>query len=290
MLDMVYVYEKEYTPNKIYWDKAHLSFALMSLGDGSYVVGKGTGLLARHSSKVWKADDEVEPVRARFLDGANRLKSTLRFAAFADLQRFFRGRKEYIHEEAVLIDLPNKIYVGSNKFGTVFCSVNAESPDESVSVKVFDSIYSKDLTKIPIIDKWVESRLSLKEFNELYKEYEGGTVYFAEESSKRANIDDAVTTLSVTFPDEGLQRLLKVRERTIDEMIQVCRATPFRDIGFSILNGKFEPSEFTEDGFIYKYCGRSMMFDSNLQQLIMLYGIKQNLDKQKEYRRPDEKF
>lgn len=38
MLDMVYVYEKEYTPNKIYWDKAHLSFALMSLGDGSYVV------------------------------------------------------------------------------------------------------------------------------------------------------------------------------------------------------------------------------------------------------------
>jgi hypothetical protein len=200
------------------------------------------------------------------------------------------GRKEYIHEEAVLIDLPNKIYVGSNKFGTVFCSVNAESPDESVSVKVFDSIYSKDLTKIPIIDKWVESRLSLKEFNELYKEYEGGTVYFAEESSKRANIDDAVTALSVTFPDEGLQRLLKVRERTIDEMIQVCRATPFRDIGFSILNCKFEPSEFTEDGFIYKYCGRSMMFDSNLQQLIMLYDIKQNLDKQKEYRRPDEKF
>lgn len=290
MLDMVYVYEKEYTPNKIYWDKANFSFALMYLGDGSYVVGKGTGLPARHSSKVWKADEEVEPVRARFLDGANRLKSTLRFASFADLQRFFWGRKEYVHEEAVLIDLPSKIYVGSNKFGTVFCAVDTESPEDYVSVKVFQSIYNKDMIKIPIIDKWTESRLSLKEFNESYKEYDGDTVYFADESSKRANIDDAVVALSATFPDEDLQRLLKVRERTLDEMIQVCRATLFRDIGFSILNGKFEPSEFTEEGFIDKYCGRSMMFDSNLQQLIMLYGIKQNLDKQKEYRRPDEKF
>ena len=287
---MVYVYEKEYTPNKIYWDKVHLSFALMSLGDGSYVVGKGTGLPARHSSKVWKADEEVEPVRARFLDGANRLKSTLRFASFADLQRFFWGRKEYVHEEAVLIDLPSKIYAGSNKFGTVFCAVDIESPDGYVNVKVFQSIYNKDMIKIPIIDKWTESRLSLKEFNESYKEYDGDTVYFADESSKRANIDDAVVALSATFPDEDLQRLLKVRERTLDEMIQVCRATLFRDIGFSILNGKFEPSEFTEEDFIDKYCGRSMMFDSNLQQLIVLYGIKQNLDKQKEYRRPDEKF
>lgn len=102
MLSNVSIYTEKYEPNKIYYDKHGTSCALMPLDDGSYVVGKGTAMPVAFSSDVGTADDEVEPIRARFLNSANRLKETLRFENFTDLQRFLWGRTENICEGVVL--------------------------------------------------------------------------------------------------------------------------------------------------------------------------------------------
>lgn len=283
MLSNVSIYEKEYIPNKIYWDKkSGTSRVLMPLDDGSYVVGKGTAMPVAFSSDVGTADDEVEPIRARFLNSANRLKETLRFENFTDLQRFLRGRTENICEGVVLLDYPKKIYVGSNKWGEQFCVVNhdAEIIDGYISLNSLDSIYSKDLVKIPVIDHWVSFRMSLEEFNKMYREYDGEFTYSAEASTKKASAEDAVTTLSNIFLDVDLQRLLKVQERDIDELIQECRANLFKDLSWDILNGKVEPSQLTEEDFIEGYCKRDMMCNLNLQQLVMLYGIKKSFNRQ----------
>ena len=119
MLNNITIYKENYKPNKIYYDKHSTHFVLMLLDDGSYVVGKGTNMPVDFSSNVGKADAKVEPLRRRFLDKANRFEESLRFESFTDLQRFIWGIEEYIRE-AVLLDLPKKIYVGSNKWGIQF--------------------------------------------------------------------------------------------------------------------------------------------------------------------------
>lgn len=123
MLSNISIYTEKYEPNKIYYDKHGTSCALMSLDDGSFVVGKGTHMPVDFSSDVGAADDEVEPLRTHFLNN-NRFKESLRFENFTDLQRFLWGREEFIREEAVLLDLPKKIYIGRNKWGIQFCVVN----------------------------------------------------------------------------------------------------------------------------------------------------------------------
>lgn len=87
MLSNVSIYTEKYEPNKIYYDKHGTSCALMSLDDGSFVVGRGTYMPIDFSSDVGAADDEVEPLRAHFLSNS-RFDESLRFENFTDLQRF----------------------------------------------------------------------------------------------------------------------------------------------------------------------------------------------------------
>ena len=182
MANKVCIYKEEYKPNKIYYDTHRTALALMRLDDGSLVVGKGTNMPVAFSSMVGAADNEVEPLRRLFLNETNRFKETIRFETFTDLQRFLWGTKEAIREDAVLLDFPKKIYVGSNKWGLVYCAVNTnvEVPEGYIYVYYYEAIYNDDLVKIPVIDSWVGSKLSLEEFNELYKEYNGEFTYAAE--------------------------------------------------------------------------------------------------------------
>lgn len=280
MLSNITIYKENYEPNKIYYDKHSTHFVLMVLDDGSYVVGKGTNMPVDFSSNVGKADAEVEPLRRNFLNEVNKFEESLRFENFMDLQRFIWGREEYIRNEAVLLDFPNKIYVGSNKWGIQFCVVNTdvEVSDGYIYLKHLGYIYNKDLIKIPIIDDWVGFRMSLEEFN-AYREYDGEFTYSAEADSKKAIIADAVTILSNIFSDTNLQRLLQVHEKDIDELIQGCRENLFKDLGCGIINGKVELSYLSEEGFIADYCRKNMTYNLDLQQLVMLYGIKKYLNK-----------
>ena len=279
MLSNITIYKENYEPNKIYYDKHSTHFVLMILDDGSYVVGKGTNMPVDFSSDVGKADAKVEPIRRRFLDKANRFKESLRFENFTDLQRFIWGREEYI-KEAVLLDFPKKIYVGSNKLGIQFCVVNTdvEVSDGYIYLKHLGYIYNKDLIKIPVIDDWVGFRMSLEEFN-AYREYDGEFTYSAEADFKKAVIADSVTALSNIFSDANLQRLLKVQEKNIDELIRGSRESLFEDLGWGIINGKVELSQLSEEGFITDYCKKNMTYNLDLQQLVLLYGIKKYLNK-----------
>lgn len=280
MLSNITIYKENYEPNKIYYDKHSTHFVLMILDDGSYVVGKGTNMPVDFSSNVGKADATVEPLRRRFLNKANKFEESLRFENFTDLQRFIWGREEYIRNEAILLDFPKKIYVGSNKWGIQFCVVNTdvEVPDGYIYLNHLGYIYNKDLIKIPVIDDWIGFRMSLEEFN-AYREYDGEFTYSAEADSKKAIIADAVTTLSNIFSDVNLQRLLKVQEKNIDELIQGCRVDLFKYLSGRILNGKIEPSQLTNEGFIKDFCENSTTYSLDLKQLIMLYGIKKYLNK-----------
>lgn len=280
MLSNVNIYKEKYEPNKIYYDKHSTSCALMSLDDGSFVVGKGTHMPVDFSSDVGEADDEVEPLRTHFLSN-NRFKESLRFENFTDLQRFLWGRKEFIREEAVLLDLPKKIYIGRNKWGIQFCVVNEDVKlsDGQIQLRHLDSIYNKSLIKIPVIDNWIWFRLSLEEFNKMYREYDGEFTYYAEADSKKASTEDAVAVLSDTFSDADLQRLLEVQDVDIDKLIQECRVDLFKYLSGRILNGKIEPSQLTKEGFIKNFCESNTTYSLDLQQLIMLYGIKQSLSK-----------
>ena len=280
MLSNISIYTEKYEPNKIYYDKHGTSCALMSLDDGSFVVGKGTHMPVDFSSDVGAADDEVEPLRTHFLNN-NRFKESLRFENFTDLQRFLWGRKEFIREEAVLLDLPKKIYVGSNKWGMHFCVVNEDVKlsDGQIQLRYLGSIYNKHLIKIPIIDNWIWFRISLEEFNKTYQEYDGEFTYYAEADSKKVSKEDAVTILSDTFSDADLQRLLEVQDVDIDKLIQECRVDLFKYLSGRILNGKIEPSQSAKEGFIKDFCENNTTYSLDLQQLIMLYGIKQSLNK-----------
>lgn len=280
MLSNISIYKEKYEPNKIYYDKHGTSCALMSLDDGSLVVGKGTHMPVDFSSDVGAADDEVEPLRTHFLNN-NRFKESLRFENFTDLQRFLWGREEFIREEAVLLDLPKKIYIGRNKLGTHFCVVNEDIKlsDGQIQLRHLDSIYNKNLIKIPVIDNWIWFRISSEEFNKTYREYNGEFTYYAEADSKKASTEDAVTILSDTFSDADLQRLLEVQDVDIDKLIQECRVDLFKYLSGRILNGKIEPSQLTKEGFIKDFCENNTTYSLDLQQLIMLYGIKQSLNK-----------
>lgn len=280
MLSNVSIYREKYEPNKIYYDKHGTSCALMSLDNGSFVVDKGTYMPVDFSSDVGAADDEVEPLRARFLSN-NRFKESLRFENFTDLQRFLWGRKEFIREEAVLLDLPKKIYVGSNKWGMHFCVVNEDVKlsDGQIQLRYLGSIYNKNLIKIPIIDNWIWFHISLEEFNKTYQEYNGEFTYYAEVDSKKASKEDAVTVLSNTFSDADLQKLLEVQALDIDKLIQECRVNLFKELSWHILNGKIEPNQLANEGFIKNFYESNKTDSSDLQQLIMLYGIKQSLSK-----------
>lgn len=280
MLSNVSIYTEKYEPNKIYYDKHGTSCALMSLDDGSFVVGKGTHMPVDFSSDVDAADDEVEPLRAHFLSNS-RFKESLRFENFTDLQRFLWGRKEFIREEAVLLDLPKKIYVGSNKWGEHFCVVNEDVKlsDDQIQLRYLGSIYNKNLIKIPIIDNWIWFCISLEEFNKTYREYDGEFTYYAEADSKKASKEDAVTVLSNTFQDADLQGLLEVQDVDIDNLIQECRVNLFKELSWHILNGKIEPSQLANEGFIKNFYESNKTDSSDLQKLIMLYGIKQSLSK-----------
>lgn len=279
MLSNITIYKENYEPNKIYYDKHGTSYALMSLDDGSFVVGKGTHMPVDFSSDVGAADDEVEPLRVHFLSNS-RFDESLRFENFTDLQRFIWGREEYI-KEAVLLDLPKKIYVGSNKWGVHFCVVNenVKLSDGQIQLRYLDSIYNKNLIKIPIIDNWIWFRISLEEFNKTYREYDGEFTYYAEADSKKASKEDAVTVLSNTFSDADLQGLLEVQDTDIDKLIQECRVNLFKELSWHILNGKIEPSQLANEGFIKNFYESNKTDSSDLQKLIMLYGIKQSLSK-----------
>lgn len=299
MLSNISIYKEKYEPNKIYWSRYSTSFvsmpldngscvvgrgtsfALMTLDDGSYVVGKGTNMPVAYSSNVDKADAEVESLRRRFLNKANKFEESLRFENFTDLQRFIWGRKKYIRKNAVLLDFPKKIYVGSNKWRINFCVVNTgvEVPDGYIYLNYLDHIYNKDLIKIPVIDFWTGFRMSLEEFNKVYREYDGEFTYSAEADSKKASTEDAVTILSDTFSDADLQRLLEVQDIDIDKLIQECRVDLFKYLSGRILNGKIEPSQLANEGFIKNFYESNKIDSSDLQQLIMLYGIKQSLSK-----------
>lgn len=281
MLSNITIYKENYEPNKIYYDNHGTSFALMSLDDGSFIVGKGTHMPVDFSSDVGAADDEVEPLRRRFLNKANKFEESLRFENFTDLQRFIWGREEYIRNEAVLLDLPKKIYIGRNKWGIQFCVVNEDVKlsDGQIQLRHLDSIYNRNLIKIPIIDNWIWFRISSEEFNKMYREYDGEFTYYAEADSKKASTEDAVTVLSDTFSDEDLQRLLEVQDVDIDKLIQECRVDLFKYLSGRILNGKIEPSQLTKEGFIKDFCENSTTYSLDLKQLIMLYGIKKYLNK-----------
>lgn len=280
MLSNVSIYKEKYEPNKIYYDKHSMSCALMSLDDGSLIVGKGTHMPVDFSSDVGAADNEVEPLRAHFLSNS-RFNESLRFDNFEDLQRFIWGREEYIRKKAVLLDLPKKIYAGRNKWGLQFCVVNEDvkSLDGQIQLRHLDSIYNKDLIKIPVIDNWIWFSISSEEFNKVYREYDGEFVYYAEADSKKASTEDAVTILSNTFSDADLQRLLEVQDVNIDNLIQECRVNLFKWLSGRILNGKIEPSQLEKEGFINDFCESNKTHPLDLQKLIMLYGIKQSLSK-----------
>lgn len=280
MLSNISIYKEKYEPNKIYYDKHGTSCALMSLDDGSFVVGKGTHIPVDFSSDVGAADNEVEPLRVHFLSNS-RFNESLRFDNFEDLQRFLWGREEYIRKKAVLLDLPKKIYAGRNKWGLQFCVVNEDVKlsDGQIQLRHLDSIYNKDLIKIPVIDNWIWFSISSEEFNKVYREYDGEFVYYAEADFKKASTEDAVTILSNTFSDADLQRLLEVQDVNIDNLIQECRVNLFKWLSGRILNGKIEPSQLEKEGFINDFCESNKTHPLDLQKLIMLYGIKQSLSK-----------
>ena len=151
--------------------------------------------------------------------------------------------------------------------------------DGQIQLRYLGSIYNKNLIKIPIIDNWIWFRISLEEFNKTYREYDGEFTYYAEADSKKASKEDAVTVLSNTFSDADLQGLLEVQDVDIDNLIQECRVSLFKELSWHILNGKIEPSQLANEGFIKNFYESNKADSSDLQKLIMLYGIKQNLSK-----------
>lgn len=194
MANKVCVYKEEYKPNKIYYDRHRTALALMCLDDGSLVVGKGTKMPVAFSSMSSTADNDVEQLRIHFLDNTNRFKETLRFDTFTDLQRFLWGTTDNIPKKAVLLNFPDKIYVGSNKWGIVYCTVNTnvEVPEGYIYVNDYETIYNNNLVEIPVIDSWVGFKLSLEEFNESYKEYDGEFTYMAEINYTERNANEKI--------------------------------------------------------------------------------------------------